>query len=289
MMIDKTKLGIEFFDETFGGVYRGRTVFCYGRRESGKSVIASSFLHQAFLDGDRSLLLTDWQAKDALIVAEAVGAPFSHMLRTGNLTILEYASFIPGMEMCEDSPLPPTAFVELQKVISARSIRRVVFDTALPWLAIHPVERMPGHVYSFIHALERLNVTTLLTLPWPASTPAFMLKNRLEDVCPIVLVVQRSEDTGESFFKVAKYLGDNHGANAPLTFKMNRNKGATPIQDSELPHRIPDSREHRAPPLAAASVSSSARVEPPPAPPGRAGTDAEQEERPISFSSVIDF
>ena len=156
MMIDKTKLGIEFFDETFGGIYRGRPVFCYGRRDSGKSVIASYFLHQAFLDGDRSLLLTDWQAKDALIVAEAVGVPFTHMVRTGNLTILEYSSFIPGVEMCADSPLPPTAFIELQKIIVARSIRRVVLDTALPWLAIHPIERMPGHVYSFIHALIKL-------------------------------------------------------------------------------------------------------------------------------------
>ena len=56
MMIDKTKLGVEFFDETFGGVYRGRTVLCYGRRESGKTVAAARFLHQAFRDGDRGLV-----------------------------------------------------------------------------------------------------------------------------------------------------------------------------------------------------------------------------------------
>ena len=52
MMIDKTKLGVEFFDETFGGVYRGRTVLCYGRRESGKTVAAARCLRQAFRDGD---------------------------------------------------------------------------------------------------------------------------------------------------------------------------------------------------------------------------------------------
>ena len=161
MMIDKTKLGVEFFDETFGGVYRGRTVLCYGRRESGKTVAAARFLHQAFRDGDRGLLLTDWQANDSLIVAEAVGAPFSHMVREGNLTILEYSSIVPGCDMGGASPLPPSAFVELQKIIVSRSIRRVVFDTVVPWLAIHPVSKMPGHVYSFIHALERLNVTVV--------------------------------------------------------------------------------------------------------------------------------
>jgi|GEM_PF-873331 len=296
MMVDKTKLGIEFFDETFGGVYRGRTVFCYGRRDSGKSVIASSFLHQAFLDGDRSLLLTDWQAKDALIVAEAVGVPFSHMVRTGNLTILEYSAFVPGTQVCADSPLPPTAFIELQKIIASRSIRRVVFDTALPWLAIHPIERMPGHVYSFIHALERLNVTVLITLPWPASTPAFMLKNRLEDVCPVVLVVQRSEDTGESFFKVPKYLGDNLTASAPVSFKMDRGKSAVRIADSELPHSTLSRKEEmqqakrnlldmREVDQSSASVRDSewSATTPP------SSLSSTEDDRPASFSSVIDL
>ncbi len=299
MMIDKTKLGIEFFDETFGGIYRGRTVFCYGRKGSGKSVIASCFLRQSMLDGDRSLLLTDWQAKDALIVAESVGVPFTHMVRTGNLTILEYSSFIPGLEMCEDSSLPPTAFIELQKIITSRSIRRVVFDTALPWLAIQPIDRMPGHVYSFIHALERLNVTTLLTLLWPVSTPAFMLKNRLEDVCPVVFVAQRSEDTGESFFKVSKYLGDNLNSVTPIAFKLNTGKTVVPIDDSELPaipsvnydnlgtakSQIPSKPDASLPPLSTVKPI----VPPKPQPVEPPIKLPENEGEPISFSSVIDF
>ncbi len=300
MMIDKTKFGIEFFDETFGGIYRGRTVFCYGRKGSGKSVIASWFLRQSMLDGDRSLLLTDWQAKDALIVAESVGVPFTHMVRTGNLTILEYSSFIPGLEMCEDSSLPPTAFVELQKIINSRSIRRVVFDTALPWLAIQPIERMPGHVYSFIHALERLNVTTLLTLPWPVSTPAFMLKNRLEDVCPVVFVAQRSEDTGESFFKVSKYLGDNINSATPITFKLNTGKTAVPIDDSEVfaipsvNYDDPGSAKGKMPSSKASTSLDPTSVAKPAAPTQSQPVNppiklSKDEGDPISFSSVIEF
>lgn len=303
MMVDKTKLGIDFFDETFGGVYRGRTAFCYGRKGSGKSVIAACFLRQSLLDGDRSLLLTDWQAKDALIVAESVGVPFTHMVRTGNLTILEYASFIPGMDMGADSLLPPTAFIELQKIINSRSIRRVVFDTALPWLAIHPIARMPKHVYSFVHALERLNVTTLLTLPWPVSTPAFMLKNRLEDVCPVVLVAQRSEQTGESFFKVSKYLGDNQNLTPPIAFKMNTGQSAVQIDASEL-FSIPSfdydardsSKSKTAPPATDSQLTSHLpipavnRTPAPEAQPKNLPEKlSENEAKPINFSSVIDF
>ena len=280
MMIDKTKLGVEFFDETFGGVYRGRTVLCYGRRESGKTVAAARFLHQAFRDGDRGLLLTDWQANDSLIVAEAVGAPFSHMVREGNLTILEYSSIVPGCDMGGASPLPPSAFVELQKIIVSRSIRRVVFDTVVPWLAIHPVSKMPGHVYSFIHALERLNVTVLITLPWPASTPAFMLKNRLEDLCPVVFTIQKDASTGDSFFKVSKYLGDSLSGTTPTAFRVGGVQKAVPMEASDIP-----APAVRAPAAAASAPAPASTPSPsPPSPP-----PVQEDRGPINFSSVVDF
>ena len=280
MMIDKTKLGVEFFDETFGGVYRGRTVLCYGRRESGKTVAAARFLHQAFRDGDRGLLLTDWQANDSLIVAEAVGAPFSHMVREGNLTILEYSSIVPGCDMGGASPLPPSAFVELQKIIVSRSIRRVVFDTVVPWLAIHPVSKMPGHVYSFIHALERLNVTVLITLPWPASTPAFMLKNRLEDLCPVVFTIQKDLSTGDSFFKVSKYLGDSLSGTTPTAFRVGGVQKAVPMEASDIP-----APAVRAPAAAASAPAPASTPSPsPPSPP-----PVQEDRGPINFSSVVDF
>ena len=280
MMIDKTKLGVEFFDETFGGVYRGRTVLCYGRRESGKTVAAARFLHQAFRDGDRGLLLTDWQANDSLIVAEAVGAPFSHMVREGNLTILEYSSIVPGCDMGGASPLPPSAFVELQKIIASRSIRRVVFDTVVPWLAIHPISKMPGHVYSFIHALERLNVTVLITLPWPASTPAFMLKNRLEDLCPVVFTIQKDASTGDSFFKVSKYLGDSLSGTTPTAFRVGGIQKAVAMEASDIPAPVV-----RAPVAAAAAPAPASTPSPsPPSPP-----PVQEDRGPINFSSVVDF
>lgn len=280
MMIDKTKLGVEFFDETFGGVYRGRTVLCYGRRESGKTVAAARFLHQAFRDGDRGLLLTDWQANDSLIVAEAVGAPFSHMVREGNLTILEYSSIVPGCDMGGASPLPPSAFVELQKIIVSRSIRRVVFDTVVPWLAIHPISKMPGHVYSFIHALERLNVTVLITLPWPASTPAFMLKNRLEDLCPVVFTIQKDASTGDSFFKVSKYLGDSLSGTTPTAFRVGGIQKAVAMEASDIPAPVV-----RAPVAAAAAPAPASTPSPsPPSPP-----PVQEVRGPINFSSVVDF
>ena len=181
---------------------------------------------------------------------------------------------------------------------------RVVLDTALPWLAIHPIERMPGHVYSFIHALERLNVTVLLTLPWPASTPAFMLKNRLEDICPVVFIVQKADDSSDSFFKVAKYLGDNLSTTTPIAFKMHGMKSGERVLDSEIPAaaanpaaRVP----YVATPFEQAGSAPGVPYSPPSSPQLRAVPPSRQQapqaaplppagdDRPITFSSVIDL
>ena len=75
MVIDKTKLGLAFFDECLGGVYRGRPVLCWGSRRSGKSILACHFLNQALLEGDKALLLSRYQAQDTVIVAESLGMP----------------------------------------------------------------------------------------------------------------------------------------------------------------------------------------------------------------------
>ncbi|MDX9867972.1 MAG: RAD55 family ATPase [Kiritimatiellia bacterium] len=280
MIVDKTKLGIAFFDACFGGIYRGRQSLCSGRNGSGKSILAYHFLSQALQDGDKALLLSPYRAHDTVIIAESVGLPFAQAVESGQLTILEYATFIPESTASANVMLPPQSFMELQETIESQSIRRLAFDTVLPWVAIQPVSRIAEHVYSFIHALERLGVTSLLTLPKPVSNPAFTLKSRLEDLCPVVINVDHT-DGRDRVLRVTKYLGEIRNLSKPFPFVIFPNKGIVSEQEAEtLAQAKP------APPLAAASPQPQpAAPLPSAAPPApKPGT-----RRPISFSSVIKF
>ena len=116
--------------------------------------------------------------------------PFADAVTSGQLTILEYNTFIPESNASSNVMLPPQSFMELQETVESQSIRRVAFDSVLPWVAIQPTTRIAEHVYSFIHALERLGVTSLLTLPKPVSNAAYTLKNRLEDLCPVAVQLE---------------------------------------------------------------------------------------------------
>ena len=263
MIVDKTKFGVSFFDGSFGGVYRGRQVLCSGRHGTGKSIFACHFLNQALQDGDKALLLSNYRAQDTVIVAESLGMPFADAVTNGQLTILEYTSFIPESNASANVMLPPQSFMELQETVESQSIRRIVFDTVLPWVAIHPVSRIAEHVYSFIHAIERLGVTALLTLPKPVSNPAFTLKSRLEDLCPIAVNLENTAD--QRVLRVTKYLGEMRNLTAPYPFTIVQRKGIV-AQDAEP--ELPGQARETAPAGSAAP--------PPP-------------QKRINFSSVIRF
>jgi len=269
VIVDKTKLGIDFFDICFGGVYRGRQTLCSGRNGSGKSILAFHFLAQALQDGDKALLLSPYRAHDTIIIAESVGLPFATAVSSGQLTLLEYTSFISDANISTNVMLPPESFMELQETIESHSIRRLVFDTALPWVAVQPVTRIAEHVYSFIHALDRLGVTSLLTLPKPVSNPAFTLKSRLEDLCPVVINLDHTAGTNR-VLRVTKYLGEVRNLSIPIPFAIMPGKGIAAETDGS-----PDD----APAPGASDMARSAQT-------ASTGTQAA---KPINFSSVIKF
>jgi len=286
VIVDKTKLGITFFDTCFGGVYRGRQSLCSGRNGSGKSILAYHFLNQALQDGDKALLLSPYRAHDTIIIAECIGMPFAEAVSSGQLTILEYTSFIPESTASTNVMLPPQSFMELQETIEAQSIRRLVFDTVLPWVAIQPVSRIAEHVYSFIHALERLGVTSLLTLPKPVSNPAFTLKSRLEDLCPVVINLDHTGGANR-VLRVTKYLGEIRNLSTPFPFVISPKKGI--LSEEEAANAITQ-------PVAAPCPQPGAQpVQPGPVSDPHTNTAPAPADAPspprkrINFSSVIKF
>ena len=262
-MIDKTRLGIPFFDERYGGVYRKRPALCIGRQGSGKTVFALQSLLQCVKEGDRGLMLSSWRSHDLTIVAENLGFPLAEATSKGQVTLLEYADIMPTPEFEKSLTLPPGSFMELQNIIESNSIRRVVIDTILPWVAIHQEDKLAKHVYSFIQALERMGVTALLTIPKPVSALAFALKNRLEEQIPIVFTLD-VDASGRRTLMITTSLGDQ---NLPPPIPFIFAPGAGIIRAPKIVSAPP------APPSPPAAPSPA-----PPSPPGS---------KPIRFSAAF--
>ncbi|NLL83617.1 MAG: hypothetical protein GX230_05175 [Lentisphaerae bacterium] len=265
-MIDKTPLGVPVFDTLFGGIFRNCQTLCCGRHKSGKSILGIHFLNQGLSEGDRALLLTERFASDTIILSQSLGMPLGEAAKSGQLTILEYTSLITEQAASTNMMLPPEAFMELQEVISSQAINRVVIDSVLPWVAIEPVTRLNEHLLSFIRALDRLEATVLLTLPKPASSAAFMLKNRLKHLCPVSILLDVNSN-GDRTLKVTKYLGEATHIDKSLPFTIRSGVGFTALPASTYNNNT--TRTDSATPHPAATVPEQAI------------------KRPISFSSVI--
>ena len=54
-MIDKTRLGIPFLDESFGAIFRKCSALCIGRQGSGKTIAALQALLQSARQGERGV------------------------------------------------------------------------------------------------------------------------------------------------------------------------------------------------------------------------------------------
>jgi len=116
-MITKTLTGVPFFDEHYGGIYRGRTMLVSGRAGSGKTVLGLQFIQQGIKQNERCLILSGRPMNDLIIFAESLKLPVSEAVEAGNLILLEYRDYIPGRDSEEYITLPPDGFFQFKEVI----------------------------------------------------------------------------------------------------------------------------------------------------------------------------
>ncbi len=207
-MTAKIRTGIDFFDQIHGGSHRNRALLICGRSGSGKSLAGLQFIAQGFKEGARCLLLSGRPAADVIIYGEGIGLKLGDAAEKGSLIVLEYNDYIPGPNAESHLRLPPEGFVQLQEMIEANGVQRLVLDTCLPWVTLPTTEALATHCFSFIRSLDRLGVSTLLTLPKPVSPAAFKLKSILEDIVPITVTLLWNEADGKRTWMVNKYLGE---------------------------------------------------------------------------------
>lgn len=295
-MITKTLTGVSLIDERYGGIYRGRAMLVCGGSGAGKTVFGLQFIQQGLRQGERCLMLSARTAADQVIYAEAMNFPVGDPINSGHLILLEYQNFVPGRDREENLTLPPDGFLQLKEIIETHVVQRVVLDTTLPWVTIPSQAKLAQRVFSFVRAFDRMNTTTLLTIPKPVSLIAHRLKNALENVVPVSVMMTSDRDSGKRFLNVTKYLGENKlfpeteyeiAPRAGITqVDAAKYRGNSQSKSEAPPPGIP---AHSAPPEPRAKASFRSVIPPGGAAsaPEKPGGDASQTPPKRSFGSFI--
>lgn len=273
-MISKTLSGVKFLDEPFGGVYAGRSFLVCGRSGTGKSTIGFQFVFQGLRLDDRCLILSTTPANDLTILAESLGFSFAIPIDLGHLILLEYKTFTPGRSAAEWSALPPEGYDQLREIIEANSIKRIVIDTVLPWVAVPRLDNIAERVFSFVRSFDRLGVTTMMTLPKPVSSTAFRLKKALDDVTPISILLTPTTAPNRYIFQITKYLGEKKQFKEEF-YSIERGSGLVPV--AAVPAGNPAPAKH----------TTVQPIEPATPPPPAPRTPADMEPGTVRLSTVV--
>ncbi len=229
-MIAKTLSGVVFLDEPYGGVFAGRNFLVCGRSGTGKTAVGLHFLRQGLLQEERCLLLSTMPANDVAILAESYGFELAADIEQGHLVLLEYESFVPGHQP-QWGPMPAEGFSQLHELVQSNMITRVVLDTVLPWVSVPSADMLTEHIFSFVRSFDRMNVTTLMTLPKPVSSMAFRLKKTLEDITPICVLLSPAEEDHVYRWQTVKYLGLKK-TEGPALYQLTATGGITPVDET---------------------------------------------------------
>ena len=279
-MTAKIRTGVHFFDKRYGGSYRNRAMLVCGRSGSGKSLFGFQFIAQGVKDGSRCLLLSGRPAADVVIYGDGIGLHLGEAVENGSFIVLEYNDYIPGPNSESHLTLPPEGFVQLQEMIEANGVQRLVLDTCLPWVTLPTTDALASHCFSLVRSLDRLGVSTVLTLPKPVSPSAFKLKSILEDIVPVSVSLLWDDTTDTRTWIVNKYLGEAR-LDDRTEFSITKGIGLQAVgQDSATV-------KEKADPLRAGESPPPSPVPDPPANPPAPARDDASEKRRVRFADAI--
>ena len=221
-----TKLGITVFDHAFGGIYLRKPTIVCGRRKSGKFVVATQLMVKTLLAGEKVVLFTAKNPEEILRAAPDDIIDLDEASEKGQLIICPYSA-MQRSGTGPYAPLPfPQALDELSALVKDNDISYAIFDSIVPWTAIHPLEAMQEHVDTFFATLDSLGLTSLLLLPEPASAAALSLATTLREVCPINIDISAKNFGAEFTMQVTKYQGlQGAGKKLPQKFALDLTPG----------------------------------------------------------------
>lgn len=235
-MTDKTPIGIDFLDRRYGGAFRGRPLLICGPAGSGKTVAAFHFLRRGLRLQERCLMLTARPAADIVVQADSMGLNFSQAVDAGDLILLEYADDVPGRHSETSITLPPNSFLQLAQMISEQAVARLALDTCLPWVAVKGADRLDEHVFSFVRSLDRMGVTSLLTMPKAASLASARLYKLVEAQVPVSATLDYEPSNESRVLIVNKYLGMDDKVGLEIPYEIRARIGM--MEPSNAPEAV---------------------------------------------------
>ncbi len=180
-------------DRLVGGLFPGRAALVVGPRHSGKTTLCLRYLAAGVAAGERVVLVSTEPVGLLIEQAEAAGLDLHGALKAGQLGLVTPVGSAPLVtrETVGD------AFLRVKEAAVSVGASRLAFDNTAAWLLVRTREEAARQVFSLVRALERLNLTPLMTVAEPASAGSRALVSLLQSNVPIAMALSAPEREGD--------------------------------------------------------------------------------------------
>lgn len=225
----KIQTGVPIFDSVVGGFLQPGTHLAYGEPGAGKSTFALQFLHWGLNRGESALLVTRRLGSDVMEQAEAFGVPLKTFIRSGKLTLLEYAPDV--VERAARARDVSQIADELDYFARRRGVRRMVFDPLIPLIQGMNVSEKSFRIRTLVQRVSVYQAACLFVLDLPEAAD---IVASCKDVVQSVLRFQANpEQSGQGTLVIERMPGSTQGRSG-ISYSLVLGRGLVKSSPEEI-------------------------------------------------------
>jgi circadian clock protein KaiC len=197
MAIAKMTTGVQGFDIlTHGGIPVGRSTLLVGRSGCGKSILglqmAAHFASQAI----PTLVLAVEEGKDDLLTTgDALGFGLTELHQEGSLHMADLTRPMEGPTVVSGDYDLYGLVHRLESAVKHHSVKAIILDSITALFSPRPPQdQLRNHFFQLVHALRRLEVTTVILAESPQDYGQLTTLGVEDYVCDLVVILRNTMD-----------------------------------------------------------------------------------------------
>jgi circadian clock protein KaiC len=197
MAIAKLTTGVQGFDIlTHGGIPLGRSTLLVGRSGCGKSILGMQMAAHFATQAIPTLVLAVEESKDDLLTTgDALGLGLTDLQQEGSLHIADLTRPMEGPTVVSGDYDLYGLVHRLESAVKQHSVKPIIVDSITALFSPRPPQdQLRNHFFQLVHALRRLEVTTVILAESPQDYGQLTTLGVEDYVCDLVVILRNTMD-----------------------------------------------------------------------------------------------
>ncbi len=203
--------GINFIDDTWGGLYSGGTYLIIGSHKSGRTLISLQYAKECAGNNEICLFFTTMRPKDLMIQAASINFDLENYMNQ-NLIIVVRVS--PPTEIYQENDhdeFLAEYMEDIAAIVHQYKPSKIVFDELTPFIGYRNLNTLENVFLNTTELIEDAGITSLFILGEPVSPDTNKIVDKLAAFATGIISLQKEDSKPGKFQKGKVTITPNIG------------------------------------------------------------------------------